>query len=601
VKRCSLASLLAVALCAFACGGGEEPAARAAGEGPAPAGAAEPLFVDVAAESGLDFVHWNGMTGGRYFVEPVGSGCALADLDGDGDLDVYLVQGALLEPRTGGPGEGDAVFPPPARRGGRLYRNDLAPGADGRPVLRFTDVTAESGLAAGGYGMGVASGDYDNDGRLDLYLTGFGDNQLWRNVSDAGAIRFEEVTAAAGVGDPQWSTSATFADLDADGWLDLFVADYVDFRLENHKLCRSAGGRPDYCGPVSYDGVPDRLFHNRGDGSFEDATGTSGVLDAPSSGLGVVAADFDGDGRLDLYVANDLRHNHLWRNVGAPGGPLRFEDVGLESGSAVSMLGLPQASMGVVAGDLDRDGDDDLFMTHLSGENNALYVNDGRGRFDDRSAASGLGTASLAGTGFGTALVDYDRDGWPDVVVVNGAVKVIEAQANDGEVYPLKQPDQLYRNLGGGRFEEVTGQSGEALARSGVSRGVAVGDVDNDGRSDLLIADNSGPVRLLVNRSPDDNAWFGLRVVDAHGRDALGARVAVVRPDGSLSHHRVATDGSYLSASDPRLLVGLGADPAIEAVRVTWVGGGTEEWRGLAPGRYHTLRAGERRPTAAAR
>lgn len=602
--------LLLATVATLSCGrdDGPGPAAGpvpAEAAGLAPAGAAgplapDPLFVDVTSEVGLDFVHWNGMTGKLYFVEPVGSGGALVDFDDDGDLDVFVAQGRLLAPREAadGPREEDSVFPPPTRRGGRVYRNDLHTDADGRSVLRFVDVTDASGLVADGYGMGVASGDFDNDGRTDLYLTSFGSNQLWRNVSDGGGIHFENVTEAAGVDAPRWSTSTAFADFDADGWLDLFVVNYVDFRLENHKVCRSSGGRPDYCGPASYDGLPDRLFHNRGDGTFADVTGTSGILEEPSSGLGTVAADFDLDGRLDLYVANDLRRNHLWRNVSDDGG-LRFENIGLESGSAVSGLGLAQASMGVVAGDLDRDGDDDLFMTHLTGDTNTLYLNDGTGSFDDRSSVSGLGTPSFTATSFGVALTDYDRDTWPDLVVANGAVKVLLDQARSGEVYPLKQLDQLFRNRGAGRFEEVSERAGEALTVPRVSRGVAVGDVDNDGRTDLLLLVNSGPARLLVNRSPDDNAWIGLRVLEAHGRDALGARIAVVRPGGSILWHRVATDGSYLSASDPRLLVGLGSDPEIEAVRVTWLGGGTEEWRGLEPGRYHTLRAGEGRPVPA--
>lgn len=546
-------------------------------------------FVDVALESGLEFVHCNGMTGRHYFVEQGGAGGALVDLDGDGDLDIYLVQGGPLSPSTGEAEEGCDHD--------RVFRNDLRVEEDGTRHLSFTDVTAESGLLATGYGMGVASGDFDNDGRVDLYVTQFGANQLWRNVSRDGAIAFEDVTSSAGgdsgLDETRWSTSASFFDADADGWLDLYVANYVDFTIAGHRPCRSPGGRPDYCGPQSYSGETDRLLHNRGDGTFEDVTGPAGLLNSSSSGLGVVVADFDLDGRPDVYVANDLRRNFQWHNLGVVDGSPRFENVALESGSAVSMQGVAQASMGVVAGDLDEDGDEDLFMTHLSADTNTLYANNGKGQFDDRSAASGLGAPSLAATGFGTALLDFDLDGWLDLVAVNGAVKVIEAQVLAGEPYPLKQPNQLFRNRGDGRFVEIP--AGADLGRMEVSRGVAIGDIDNDGKTDLLVVNNLGPVRLLVNRSREAGAWIGLRLVNRLGRDALGTRVAVVRDDGHTSWRRVATDGSYLSASDPRVIVGLGTS-RVREVRVYWLGSEEPEiWTDLETGTYHTLAEGRGR------
>lgn len=551
------------------------------------------LFVDIAAESGLRFVHCNGMSGQLYFIEPVGPGGALADLDNDGDLDVYLVQGGPLVPPGASPSDVAGICSQATPGGGRVFRNDLETDDRGQPRIRFTDVTAESGLAATGYGMGVAAGDFDNDGRIDLYLTSFGHNHLWRNVSDERGIRFVDVTTEADVDDPRWSTSAAFLDVDGDGLLDLFVANYVDFTLEAHRPCRSAGGRQDYCGPASYNGETDRLFRNRGDGTFDDVSGHAGLLSEPSSGLGAVGADFDLDGRLDVYVANDLRRNVLWRNLGSDDRGPRFENIALESGCAVSAVGHSQASMGVVAGDIDGDGDDDLFMTHLSADTNTLYVNDGHAVFDDRSASSGLGTASFSTTGFGTALFDVDRDGVLDVIVMNGAVKAIEAQARAGDALPLKEPNQLFRGLGDGTFEEISDAAGPEFTRLEVSRGVAVGDIDNDGRSDLLITNNHGPARLLRNQSPDRHGWLGLRLLTRDGRrDALGARVEVVRADGTVLHRRVATDGSYLSASDPRLLVGLGATAANVSARVTWPDGVVERWDGLAPGEYYTLQAG---------
>ncbi|HKI85771.1 MAG TPA: CRTAC1 family protein, partial [Thermoanaerobaculia bacterium] len=435
-------------------------------------------------------------------------------------------------------------------------------------------------------------GDYDNDGRIDLYITAFGHNELWRNVSTKGHIRFENVTAKAGVDDPRWSTSASFADLNGDGLLDLFVANYVDFRLSNHRQCRSPGGRPDFCGPQSYHGQTDRLFLNNGDGTFRDVSAEAGIL-TPGNGLGVVADDFDGDGRLDVYVANDLQPNFLWKNLGNKNGVPRFENVALESGCAVSMLGQAQASMGIVDADLDNDGDDDLFMTHLRADTNTLYINDGHGLFTDRSDSSGLANPSLAFTGFGTAAIDFDNNGWLDVFVANGAVKTIESEARAGDPLPLKQRNQIFENRNGS-FTNVSAEAGPELKRLEVSRGVAVGDVDNDGKSDLLLVNNDGPARLLHNETPTSNHWLGLRVLTRTGRDALGARVEVVLPGKRTLWRRVATDGSYLSASDPRVLVGLGSAPTVSEVRVHWLGGKTQTWTGLKVDRYYTLVAGKR-------
>jgi hypothetical protein len=558
---------------------------RAAGNsGPAESRSVDALrFEDVSEIVGLDFVHENGMSGRMFFVEPVGAGGGLADFDGDGDLDLILVQGQVL-PLP----EEDKRDP---ERVTRVFRNDLI-GPDGtRGPLQFTDITASSGLHANGYGMGVAIGDVDNDGRADVYVTNFGENRFFRNVSGAQGIRFEDRTEASGADDRGWSTSAAFADLDEDGWLDLYIANYVEYRIGNHKDCRTPGGRLNYCGPQTYEGAPDRLLRNLGGFRFEDISGPSGVLGAPSPGLGVVAADLDRDGYQDLYVANDMRSNFFWRSLGQR--PMAFEDLGLFSGSAVAMDGRAQASMGLLAGDVDNDGDDDLFMTHLRADTNTLYLNDGQGGFTDASLRSGLGGASLQATGFGTVFIDIDNDGWLDVVAANGAVTIIEEQAAAGDPYPLKQPNQAFYNTGGGQFVEITETIGGNLELLEVSRGLAVGDIDNDGRSDLLLTNNQGPARLLLNRSETDHHWLGLSLLTADsGRDALGAQVRVTRSDGVVLWRRAATDGSYLSSNDPRVLVGLGEFGEPVEVQVRWPGGSVDVWSGLETDRYHRLMQG---------
>ena len=592
--RARAAALAAVSLLV---GSGAAPADPRAGE----------LFVDRAAEAGIDFVHFNGMSGELYFVEMAGSGAALFDYDLDGDLDVFLVQGTML-----GEGEtiADATFEPahPLPLVDRLYRNDLEVRPDGTRSLRFTDVTSESGIVSTGYGMGVAVGDYDNDGWPDLYVTTFGPTRMFRNDGDG---TFSDVTDATGTDDPRWSVPAVFFDYDADGWLDLYVGNYVDYRIATHKTCSTVAGVPDYCGPRSYAPVPGRLFHNRGRGqggvAFEDVTAREGIASEFGPALGATASDFDGDGRIDLYVANDGSANQLWLNRPGEDGRVRFVNEALLAGCAVNEAGQPEASMGVVAGDFTGDGSPDLFMTHLTRESNTLYVNDGSALFEDRSRESGLGPPSWEGTGFGIALVDYDNDGWIDLFVANGAVTLIQEQVRSGEVYALKQRNQLYHNLGAGRFEEVpAATAGEVFARMEVSRGVAMGDVDNDGDSDLLLANNAGPARLLLNQVGQDRPWLGLRLVGGEPpQDRLGARATLYRKGAPPLVREARTDGSYASAGDPRVLFGLGrpalgaaAGYEVEKVHVRWPSGRVEEWTGLPTLTYTTLREGTGEPVA---
>ena len=553
-------------------------------------------LVDATEASGLDFVHHNGASGEYYFVEMVGGGGAFFDYDNDGDLDLYLVQSTVLEPGT------------PPRVGSRpdltdrLLRNDLdAPGS----TPRFVDVTAESGLAGDGYGMGVSVGDYDGDGWMDLYVTQFGSNRLWRNLGpgEDGQILFEDVTEPAGVDDRRWSTSAVFLDYDRDGHLDLYVVNYVDYDLGDRRRCTSESGRRDYCGPQNYAGEPDRLLRNLGPDAqgvtrFEDVSGPAGILTEFGSGLGVVRGDVDGDGWEDLYVANDLMPNLLWRNLGDG----TFRNEALLAGCAVNLSGAAEASMGVDLGDMDNDGDADLFMTHLAEETHTLYLGDGRGQFEDRSLTSQLGAVSLAATGFGTAMVDLDNDGWLDLAAVNGAVHIIEAQARAGDSYPFDQPNQIFRNQGPDAtgeifFRDVSAEVGEAMAASDVSRGLAVGDVDNDGDADLLVINNQGPARLLLNESPSGHGWLGLDLRDGAGRPAVGVSVRVTLDDGRVLHRRSRNDGSYASAHDGRVLVGLGSHQ-VTGLAVTWPDGSEEAFDAPSTHAYHQMTQGRGREVA---
>ena len=545
--------------------------------------AASDIFVDVSKSVGLDFVHVNGMSGEFYFNEMVGAGAALFDYDNDGDLDIYLVQGHMLGPDIA---PGDASFEPGLQGPltDRLYRNDLAVSADGAPALHFTDVTDESGIDASGYGMGVAAADYDNDGWVDLYVSNFGPNQLLRNNGDG---TFSDVTEAAGTDDPRWSVSSAFVDYDRDGWLDLYVGNYVNYSVTNNVECFH--NIRTYCGPHGFVPVPDRLFRNRGDGTFEDATAVSQIGREYGPALGVATADFNADGWIDIYVANDLAENRSWMNQGDG----TFVNTAQFNGSAFNDAGDPEAGMGVAAGDFDGDGDEDLFISHLVTQTNTLYVNDGSGLFDDRSVRSGLGPPSLAYTGFGTAWIDYDNDGWLDILVVNGAVDLIPQLVQAKDPFPLHQRNQLFRNLGNARFEEVSARAGTAFERSEVSRGAAFGDIDNDGDVDVLVTNNNGPARLLLNSVGTANHWIGVRMVGATApRDMLGTRVGIFRDDGPPLWRRVRSDGSYASANDPRVLVGLGPSVRVTAVRAIWPGDRTEEWVDVPVNRWTTLYEG---------
>jgi len=571
---------IAVALVASSTGCNRTPQPAAA---PDRAAAAEPWFVDRAHEAGLDFTHVNGMSGQFYMPEILGPGVALFDYDNDGDLDVFVVQGGMLNSELGVKNSEFEIRNSEFR--GRLFRNDLQVQPDGTRTLRFTDVTEASGLVTRGYGMGVAAGDVDNDGYVDLYVTKFGaPNQLFHNNGDG---TFTDVSRRSGVDMTGWSVPAAFFDFDRDGWLDLYVGSYLRYTLEADTKCFSPVGARDYCTPHSYQALPGRLYRNRGDGTFVDVTASSRVGSEFGPALGVVSADFDGDGWIDFYVANDGKDNQLWLNQHNG----TFRNAALLAGVAVPVDGKAEGSMGVDAGDFDNDGDEDLFMTELTGEGANLYVNDGTGTFEDRSRAAGIGAATMEFTGFGAAWVDVDNDGWLDLLTVNGTVQAIQSLAQARDPFPFRQRKQLFRSLRGERFEDVTARAGAVFALPEVSRGAAFGDIDNDGDIDVVIANNNGPVRLLVNQVGNRQHWIGLKLAGGRaGRDMLGARVEIVRADGLHLWRRSHTDGSYASARDPRVIAGLGSIAQPPRVRVIWPDGRSDEWREVPIDRYTTLK-----------
>jgi enediyne biosynthesis protein E4 len=535
-------------------------------------------FKDATTETHLDFVHVNGMTGQFYYPEIIAPGVALLDYDNDEDLDVFLVQGGRIDPHTRA-GSADVT------KGGRLYRNDLELRPDGTRIVRFSDVTEASRISAIEYGMGTAVGDYDNDGCVDLYVTALGRNHLFRNQCDG---TFAD-GPTAGVNDAGWSVSAAFLDFDRDGWLDLYVGHYLNWDPSMNTPCFGPSGTRAYCAPAVYVPQQSQIFRNQRDGTFTNVTAAAGLAVQFGPALGVTTADFNGDGWIDFYVANDGQENQLWVNQRNG----TFKDLALLAGAAWSDPGKPKAGMGVDAGDFDDDDDEDVFVTNLSGEGHDLYVNDGSGNFEARNASSGLKHPSLPFTGFGTAWVDIDNDGALDILTVNGTVQRIDALVRDKDPLPLRQRKQLFRNLGNGRFEDLTSRSGPVFERADVGRGAAFGDIDNDGDTDVIVGNNNGPAQVLLNNVGNRNHWIGLRLVGASGsgraRDMIGARVAVIRDGLPTRGRRARADGSFASANDPRVLVGLGTSTTVPRVHVTWPDGRAEEWANLPIDRYTTL------------
>jgi len=544
----------------------------------APAGCADPLpeggraspsdppawFDEVARASGLDFVHQSGHRVRYLFPETTCGGAALFDMDGDGDLDVYLVQsGRLVEPTE-------------ERPGNRLLRN-LGDGT-------FEDATAGSGADDRGYGISVATGDYDNDGDVDLYVTNVGPNVLLRND---GRGRFTDVTneAGAGLAHPGWGASAAFVDYDADGDLDLFVVNYIHWTILSERDCYSAAGVPDYCNPNNYQApARDLLYRNNGDGTFTDVTGPAGIGAGLGNGLGVVCGDFTGDSRIDIFVANDGMYNQLWVNQGDGS----FRDLAFTTGCAVDQAGQAKAGMGIAALDIDDDGDLDLLVVNLQSETDSFFRNTGS-FFMDETAAVGLGGVSRGFTRFGTAFVDFDNDGAVDLYEANGRVRRAAAMYTDD---PYAEPNLLFRGTASGRFEEVAPRGGTATLLAHTSRAAVFGDVDNDGGVDILVVNRDAAAYLLRNVVRDRGHWVLLRVLEENGRNALGATVTL-SVEGRRVTRDVRTAYSYAAANDPRVHVGLGTATAVTQVTVRWPGGATESFGSFEADQVITLRHGE--------
>ena len=512
-----------------------------------------PIFVDVAQEIGLEFEHQNGMSGEQYLPEIMGGGGALLDYDNDGDLDLFVVQGSTHF----GPKRAEPVL------SDRLYENLWIEGGSPSGRLHFRDVTDTSGIQSTGYGMGAIAADFDLDGKTDLYVLNLGPNRLLRNLGNG---RFEDLTEASGAGGSDWSVAAaTFTRQDQATkeitGLDLYVVNYVDFRFYRHKRCPHQTSKLDYCGPLNFPAAADRWLAWAGGWKFRLQPP---AVKNPGRGLGVFAADLNDDQAIDLFVANDQMPNQLLLRTGE-----RFIDEALLSGLALNAEGREEASMGVDAQDFDGDGDRDLVVTHLHEETNTLYLNEGNGLFRDVTNVSGIGPISLPRTGFGVAYLDYDNDGWLDLAIANGAINTVDASSEHSD-FPLDEPHQLLHNVAGGalgrRFEDVSDLAGDGLTRRSVGRGLARGDLDNDGDPDLVLFSNNGPLRVLENvTGATGRDWIGLA---SDPPSHLRGLIATVKGAGLARVRYSNREGSYATSHDPRVLVGLGDGSKAESLEV---------------------------------
>ena len=521
------------------CSGGE----------PEPVREGQPWFEEVAASRGLDFQHTTGHEERCLFPEIIAGGGALVDLDADGDLDAYLVQSGHLTP--------DAPESPP----NQLFLNDGS-GA-------FTDFTEESGSGDRGYGMGVVCGDADGDGDVELYVLNLEENVLFENLGDA---RFRNGSAASGLADPSWSVSGSFFDAENDGDLDLFVVNYIAWSLSSEIECSRAFNKsPDYCSPKQYQApAPDTFYRNEGNGVFTDVSAEAGLRTSFGNGLGLVCTDFDDDGWTDVFVANDGTPNQLWRNRGDG----TFLDEADKRGFAFDQHGFAKAGMGVAAGDVDADGDEDVIVVNQGGETDSFYRNDGGAFLFDSTLQFGLGAATRPFTRFGVALLDFDNDGHLDLYEANGRV---ERAQQPGGTDPYAEENVLMRGVSDQHFVEVSPRGGTARPLSATSRGAAFGDIDGDGGLDILVINRDGPAHLLRNVIANRGEWLRVNALDGNGSAAVGALVTVVASDRTIS--RVVRSGySYAAASDLGVHFGLGDAAAVEEIRVRWPDGSRESF-----------------------
>jgi hypothetical protein len=521
-------------------------------------------FTDITEQAGISFKHVSSPEK-KYIVESMSGGVALFDYDNDGYLDIYLVNSLTVD-----------MVKAKQKTRSLLYHNN----GDGT----FSDVTDKAGVGDIGWGMGVAIGDYDNDGFEDIYVTCLGPNHLLRNT---GKGTFTDVTQRAGVADPRWSAGASFVDYDNDGKLDLFVSNYVDFDVNNlpefgkGRSCQFKG-IPVQCGPRGLKGAGDTLYHNNGDGTFTDVSKKAGVSDPDGYyGLGVICSDFDEDGLVDIFVANDSTPNFLYHNNGDG----TFKEIGFGSGTAVNENGSEQGSMGVTLGDYDHDQKLDLFITNFDDDYNTLYHNDGKGSYTDVSYAAKIAAVSLPYVAWGTKFFDYDNDGWVDLLVVNG------------HVYPqlptYRQRNFVHHNNHDGTFTEVGAQLGSSFAEKRTGRGAAFGDIDNDGDVDVVINNLDGPPQVLRNDGGNVNNSILIKTIGVKSnRDGIGARVKVVA--GDLTQiDEVHSGDSYLSQSDLRLQFGVGKATKIDSIEVRWPSGAVDKITGVGVNRILTVKEGQ--------
>jgi hypothetical protein len=573
VRAAGLASLVAAVLILSGClPGHSERSTAAEPVRPAPVGPNVPRFTDAARQLGIHFVRDNGGSGRCYYPEFAGGGGALFDYDGDGWLDVYLVQGAPLPGYRG---------KTPLRN--CLYRNRGARGGG------FEDVTSRAGVdgtRAGKkiYGIGCAVGDYDNDGHDDLFVTGFGGCILYRNNGDG---TFTDVTRAAGIPDTSFATSAAFFDYDRDGRLDLLVCEYVTYRLDDDGRCLSPRQERDYCRPDAYAPARSRLFHNLGGGRFREVTAAAGLTRGSSKALGVVVGDINGDGNPDIYLACDLTPNLLYINQGNG----TFREEAISRNCALSETGQALSGMGVDMGDADGDLLPDLWVTNYWSENNNLYRNLGGGVFTDIGTAAGVGGPNRHQVCFGTGLQDLNNDGWLDLFVTNGHALRHPEEATPGA--GRAQTDQLFLNLGKGQFRDVSAEAGPWFRTPHVGRGAAFGDVDNDGDLDVLLVPNEGPVSLLINDNSNRGSWLEFRLRGRRSnRDGIGSRIDVTAGERT-QRSELRSAYSYCSASDLRVHFGLGSATRASKVEVHWPSGQVDIFADLATNRLYTITEGQ--------